>query len=66
MMFRKLGVGDTTEYSLVFIPVVVETYGVWTPFAKSVIKTIATRTTIKSGLSRAVAYKNLMEQLSSY
>ena len=37
----------------------VETCGVWTPFAKSMLKT---RTTIKkNGLVQAAAYKNLIE-----
>lgn len=48
----------------VFVPLVVETLGVWTPFARSTLKSIAARTTIRNGLSPSVAYRNLIEQLS--
>ena len=49
----------------VFVPLVVETLGVWTPFAKRTLKSIAARTTIKNGLSSASAYRNLIMQLST-
>ncbi len=40
------------QVGAVFVPLVVETLGVWTPFAKSMLKNIATRTTIKNGLPK--------------
>ena len=49
----------------VFVPLVVETLGVWTPFAKRTLKSITARTTIKNGLSSASAYRNLIMQLST-
>lgn len=47
-----------------FVPLVVETFGVWTPFAKRILKSIAARSIIKNGLPQSIAYKNLIEQLS--
>ena len=43
----------------VFVPLVVETMGVWTPFTKKALKSIASRSTIRNGLSQSLAYKNL-------
>ena len=40
-----------------FIPLVCESFGVWTPFALSTLFIIADRTTIKSGISRKLARK---------
>ena len=44
-----------------FIPLVVESYWLWTPFA---LKSIALRTTVRSGLEVKMATRNLFEQLS--
>jgi len=38
-----------------FIPLVVECFGVWTPFALSILHSIADRTATRSGISRKVA-----------
>ena len=46
-----------------FIPLVVETFGVWTPFALKTLQSIADRTTPRSGVPRKVARKNLLQQL---
>ena len=48
----------------VFIPLVVESYGLWTPFAKKTLKSIALRTIVRSGLEVKMATRNLFEQLS--
>ena len=47
-----------------FIPLVVETFGVWTPFALKALCTIADLTTPCSGVPRRVARRNLLQQLS--
>ena len=47
-----------------FIPLVVETFGVWTPFALKTLQNIADRTTPRSDVPRKVARKNLLQQLS--
>ena len=47
-----------------FIPLVVECFGVWTPFALIMLKTIADRTTPQSGVTPKLARKNLLQQLS--
>ena len=47
-----------------FIPLVVETFGVWSPFAFRTLQTIADRTTTRSGTSHRLARKNLLQQLS--
>ena len=47
-----------------FIPLVVETFGVWTPFALKTLQNIADRTTSCSSVPRKVARKNLLQQLS--
>ena len=47
-----------------FIPLVVETLGLWSSFAKTTLKNIAARTTVRNGLSRSTAYQNLLQQLS--
>ena len=46
-----------------FIPLVVESFGIWTPFALSVLNSIADRTTTHSGISPKVARRNLLQQL---
>ena len=48
----------------VFIPLVVETFGVWTPFPLKTLQNIADHTTPRSGVPRKVARKNLLQQLS--
>ena len=47
-----------------FIPLVVESLGVWTPFAKKSLKSIATRSSLGRGLSVLQAYNLLLQQLS--
>ena len=47
-----------------FYPLIVETFGVWTPFAQETLKDIARRTTARNGLSPKKAFKNLIQQLS--
>ena len=47
-----------------FIPLVVESFGIWTLFAWSVLHSIADRTTTCSGISLEVARRNLLQQLS--
>jgi len=47
-----------------FIPLVVETFGVWTQFALKTLYAIADRTTPHSGVPRKVARRNLLQQLS--
>jgi len=47
-----------------FIPLVCESFGVCTPFALSTLFTIADRTTVKSGISRCLARKQLLQLLS--
>jgi len=42
-----------------FIPLVVEIFGVWTPFALSILHSIADHTTTRSGISRKMARRNL-------
>ena len=44
-----------------FIPLVVETFGVWSPFAFRTLQTIADRTTTRSGTSTRLARKNLFQ-----
>jgi len=47
-----------------FIPLVVESFGVWTLFALSILHSIADRTTTCSGISCKMARRNLLQQLS--
>jgi len=47
-----------------FIPLVVETFGVWSPFALRTLRTIAERTTARSGASAKLARTHLLQQLS--
>ena len=47
-----------------FYPLIVETFGVWTPFARETLKDIARRTTARNGLSPKKAFRNLIQQLS--
>ena len=43
-----------------FYPMIVETFGVWTPFAVETIKTIAARTTTGNEISPKKALRNLI------
>jgi len=47
-----------------FIPLVCESFGVWTPSALSTLFSIADRSTVKNGLPRKVARRQLLQQLS--
>ena len=47
-----------------FFPLVVETLGLWTPFAIKTLQTIATTVSLYNGLPEKLAFKNLIEQLS--
>ena len=47
-----------------FIPLVVETFGVWTLFTLKTLQNIADHTTPRSGVPWKVARKNLLQQLS--
>ena len=47
-----------------FFPLVCESFGVWTPFALSTLSMIADRTTVKSGIPRQFARKQLLQRLS--
>ena len=47
-----------------FIPLVCESFGVWSPFALSALFTIADRTTVKNGLSQKFARRQLLQRLS--
>ena len=48
----------------VFVPLVVESLGLWSAASRPVLQDIALRTTIRSGISRGLAYRHLLEQLS--
>ena len=47
-----------------FIPLVCETFGVWSPYALSILGSIADRTTVRNGLPRKFARRQLLQQLS--
>ena len=47
-----------------FIPLVVQTFGVWTPFALKMLYVVADCSTPRSGVPRKLARKNLLQQLS--
>jgi len=47
-----------------FIPLVVETFGVWSLFALRTLRTIADHTTARSGVSTKLARKHFLQQLS--
>ena len=47
-----------------FIPLVVETFGVWSPFALRMLQTIADHTTARSGTSTKLARSHFLQQLS--
>jgi len=47
-----------------FIPLVCETLGVWSPYALKTLFIIADRSTVKNGLTRKCARRQLLQQLS--
>ena len=47
----------------VFVPLVVESLGVWTPFAKKILSRIAARSIVHNRLSMVEASRNLLQQL---
>ena len=47
-----------------FVSLVVECFGVWTPFALRMLRIITDRTTPRSGVPSKLARKNLLQQLS--
>ena len=47
-----------------FIPLVVETFSVWSPFALQILRTIVDHSTSTSGASAKLARKHLLQQLS--
>jgi len=47
-----------------FVPLVVKTFGVWSPFVLRTLHIIADCTTAGSGVSIKVARKHLLQQLS--
>ena len=47
-----------------FIPLVCETFSVWSPYALSILGSIADRTTVRNSLPRKFARRQLLQQLS--
>ena len=47
-----------------FIPLVCESFGVWSSFALSTLFTIADHTTVKNGLPRKLARRQSLQRLS--
>ena len=47
-----------------FVPLAVETLGLWTPFARKMLSQIAARTIVHNGLPLKLADKNIIQQLS--
>ena len=45
---------------------VCETFGVWSPYALSILGSIADRTTVRNGLPRKFARRQLLQQLSDF
>ena len=56
--------GVIEEAGCDFIPLVVETFGIWSPFALRTLHSVADRTTARSGASTKVVSRNLLQQLS--
>ena len=48
----------------IFIPLAVETLGLWSPASLKILREIAVRTTNRSGASTALAFHHFIEQLS--
>ena len=46
------------------VPLVVESLGLWSAASRPVLQDIALKTTTRSGISRGLAYRHLLEQLS--
>ena len=47
-----------------FVPLMVESLGLWSPYARYMLRSIASRSTFKNDLSSSAAQKNPLEQLS--
>ncbi len=47
-----------------FYPLIVETFGFWTPASLTTLRIIASKTMTKTRLSFSQAFSNLLEQLS--
>ena len=63
--FKKLILRDiVNDNGGHFIPLVCETFGVWSPYALSVLGSIADRTTVRNGLPQKFARRQLLQQLS--
>ena len=48
----------------IFIPLAVESLGLWSPASLNILRDIAVRTTNKSGASASMAFHHFIEQLS--
>ena len=55
---------NVSSAGCVFFPLVVETLGLWTDLSISLLRRIAARTTLRSGVSQSQAFHNLLQQLS--
>ena len=55
---------NVSSAGCVFFPLVVETLGLWTDSSISLLRRIAARTTLSSGVSQGQAFHNLLQQLS--
>ena len=55
---------NVTLFESLFYPLVVKTFGFWTPGSIDTLKTIAMKTTTVNKVPFAQAYRNLMPQLS--
>ena len=55
---------NVSSAGCVFFPLVVETLGLWTDSSISLLRRIAARTTLRSGVSQGQAFHNLLQQLS--
>ena len=55
---------NVSSAGCVFFPLVVETLGLWTDSNISLLRRIAARTTLRSGVSQGQAFHNLLQQLS--
>ena len=47
-----------------FIPLFVKTLGIWTPFTKRSLKSVALRLSFKNGFSPKLTFQHLLQQLS--
>ena len=55
---------NVSSAGCVFFPLVVKTLGLWTDSSISLLRRIAARTTLRSGVSQGQAFHNLLQQLS--